>query len=426
MRPRFSAVVLVTGACGALFACNLIVGVHDVKLRKDSGTTERDGEIVLPPEVEGGTGPEPSRFTELALGKYHTCAKRRSGTVKCWGDDGAGQIGTGGKGRETSDAGIPVVPTPVFVENVSAFTIAAGAQHTCVAQVDGTVSCWGFNVSGQLGNGSTTTATTPTPTRVLVDALRLGAGSSHTCAVRRNGELACWGSNATGQLGNASTTSTNVPIPLQDLQNVKGLTLGQSHSCAFTSTGDAFCWGENFNGQLATTGASREVLPRKCSGVSGVTAMAASNDSTCAVVANGGVVCWGKDDLGQLGKGVAGGAKNPTPTPVQGVAGATAIAAGAEHFCALTGEGTVFCWGSNRIGQLGSSAGGRDGGGAEIVRPTVVAGLSAVAIGAGGEHTCAVKTDDGIACWGDNGHGELGIGLSKASSSLPVAVSNFP
>ena len=424
MGARPSAVAFaLAGACGALVACNLIVGVHDVKLRKDSGTTERDGEIIVPPEEEGGTGPEPSRFTELGVGRYHTCAKRRSGTVKCWGDDSAGQTGTGGKVRETSDAGIPVVPTPAFVENVSAFTIAAGAQHTCVAQVDGTVSCWGFNVSGQLGNGSTATATTPTPTRVLVDALRLSGGSSHTCAVRRNGELACWGSNATGQLGNASTASTNVPIPLQDLQGVKGLALGQSHSCAFTSTGDAFCWGENFNGQLATTGATRELLPRKCEGVSGVTAMAASNDSTCAVVANGGVVCWGKDDLGQLGRGAAGGAKNPTPVPVQGVAGATAIVAGAEHFCAMTGEGGVLCWGSNRIGQL---ANGRDGGPTQIGRPTAVAGVTAVAIGAGGEHTCAVKTDDGIACWGDNGHGELGVGLSKLSSSVPVPVSNFP
>ncbi|HRG97831.1 MAG TPA: hypothetical protein PLR99_16365 [Polyangiaceae bacterium] len=424
MGARPSAVALtLAGACAALVACNLIVGVHDVKLRKDSGTTERDGEIVVPPEEDGGTGPEPSRFTELGVGKYHTCAKRRSGTVKCWGDDSAGQTGTGGKVRETSDAGIPVVPTPAFVENVSAFTIAAGGQHTCIAQIDGTVSCWGFNVSGQLGNGSSATATTPTPTRVLVDALRLAGGSSHTCAVRRNGELACWGNNTSGQLGNATTTSTNVPIPLQDLQNVKGLALGQSHSCAYTSTGDAFCWGENFNGQLATTGAAREVLPRKCEGVSGVTAMAASNDSTCAVVANGGVLCWGKDDLGQLGKGTKGAGTNSTPVPVQGVAGATAIVAGAEHFCAMTGEGAVLCWGSNRIGQL---ANGREAGVAEIGRPTTVAGVTAVAIGAGGEHTCAVKTDDGIACWGDNGHGELGIGLSKPSSSVPVPVSNFP
>lgn len=418
---RLSPVVFgLSGACAVLAACNLIVGVHDVKLRKDSGP-ERDGEVIVPPEEDGGTGPVPSRFTELGLGKYHTCAKRRGGSVKCWGDDSSGQTGTGGKGRQSTDAGVQVVPTPFAVENVSAFTLAAGGQHTCVAQLDGTVSCWGFNVSGQLGTGANTTATTPAPTRVLVDGLRLGAGSSHTCAVRRNGQVACWGGNATGQLGNGSTTSTNVPIPLQDLESVKGLALGQSHSCAFTATGDAFCWGENFNGQLATTGAAREFLPRKCEGVSGVTAMAASNDSTCAVVANGGVVCWGKGDRGQLGKGVDGGAKNPAPAPVVGVAGATAIAAGAEHFCALTGEGAVFCWGSNNLGQL---ANGRDAG-AELGRPTVVAGVTAVTIGAGGDHTCAVTTDDSIACWGDNSHGELGIGLTSASSSVPLSVTSF-
>ncbi len=427
MRARLSPLALGAAfAATSLFACNLIVGVHDVKLRKDSGaTTERDGEIILPPEPD--SGPEPSRYTELGLGKFHTCAKRRGGTVKCWGDDSSGQTGTGGKLTQTSEAGVPVVTSPSFVENVNAFTITAGGQHTCVAQVDGTVSCWGFNLGGQLGTGSATTATTPTPTRNLVDALRLGAGSSHTCAVRRNGEVACWGSNATGQLGLGSTASTNVPAALADLQGVKAIALGQSHSCAVTGNGDVFCWGENFNGQLAVTGTNRiEVFPRKCEGISGATAIAASNDSTCALVGNGGVVCWGKDDLGQLGKGVAGAPKNVAPVPVPGVAGATAITAGSEHFCAMTGEGVVFCWGSNASGQLGNGRPDASSTPSSIGRPAAVTGVVALALGAGGEHTCAVRADDSLACWGDNGHGELGVGLSKANSNVPLTVIGFP
>jgi len=407
----------------ALVACNLIVGVHDVKLRKDSGP-ERDGDIE-PPPIEGeDSGPEPARFTELALGKYHTCAKRRGGQVKCWGDDSSGQTGTGGKLSGTSDSGFKTLPTATSVENVNAFTLASGGQHTCFVQFDRTVSCWGANVSGQLGTGNTAQQPSASPTRNLLDAVALAGGTSHTCAIRRTGQLACWGANGTGQLGNGNFTPSALPVAIDDLTDVKAIALGQSHSCAVTVAGDVFCWGENFNGQLGIAGSGREALPRKTA-VVGAIAIAASNDSTCAILTTGGVVCWGKDELGQTGKGVAGTGKGFTAVPVPTVAGATQIVAGAEHFCALGGQDAVFCWGDNRFGQLGTG-GAADAAPVPIGKPTQIAGLVAASVGAGGDHSCASTADDAVRCWGDNDHAELGDGTAKRFSATPVAVVGVP
>jgi len=412
-------------ASGVLAACNLIVGVHDVKLRKDSGA-ERDGDIIdIPPEDEDA-GPEPSRYLVIGLGKTHSCAKRRSGQVRCWGDDGAGQTGTGGKLAETNEAGVRQLPSPATVENVNAFTIASGGEHTCVAQVDGTVSCWGSNISGQLGNGNNTPQSSSAPVRNIVDAVALAAGTSHTCALRRTGQVACWGSNLVGQLGNGNSTSSNVPVPLDDLTDVKAIAAGQSHTCAVTLAGDVYCWGENYNGQLGLPPGQRELLPRK-SAASGAVAIAASNDTTCAILATGGVVCWGKEDVGQSGKGVAGAARNGTPVPVPGVEGATAIAGGGEHFCAINGQNAVFCWGANSSGQLGQARGdaGDAGGFPAIGRPQAVPGVVAASIGAGGQHSCAATADDALYCWGDNSRGALGDGTGRTTGA-PVAVTGYP
>jgi alpha-tubulin suppressor-like RCC1 family protein/predicted small secreted protein len=413
----------------ALAACNLIVGVHDVKLRKDSGAT-LDGDIEPPPTPEEDAGPEPSRYTELGLGKQHSCAKRRGGGGKCWGDDTYGQTGTGGSVATANEAGLKSLASATSVENVNAFTLAAGGSHTCVALTDGTMSCWGFNSTGQLGTGSNTPTSTATPVRNLVDALRVANGASHTCTVRRNGEVACWGNNTSGQLGigNRSSTTVPAPVPKEDLGDVRGIACGGSHSCAFTNGGDVYCWGENFNGQLGLD-TQNEVRPRKLPNVSGAIALATSNDSTCAILSTGGIVCWGKDDKGQLGKGLAGGAKNATPVPVAGVEGATSIVAGSEHFCALTAAGTVSCWGSNDVGQLGigkADAGADAATGPAIAKPTPVTNATSItSIGAGGTHTCAVTGDDRILCWGSNSYGELG-NESNTSSSVPVTVVGYP
>ncbi len=409
-------------------ACNLIVGVHDVKLRKEGGATgSDDGGFPPPPPPSDDSGPEPSRYTELALGLRHSCAKRRTGLVKCWGDDSDKQTGTGG--AATSDGGTSVVPTPQVVNGIDAFSIGSGAKHGCAALQGGTVSCWGANASGQLGNGLKGTAVpSPNPVRSIADAFRVAGGSTHTCALRIGGNVACWGNNLSGQLGNNTRNEALEPRDVVDFNNAIQVTAGVSHTCALRRTGEVACWGENFNGQLGVpiVNPKQELTPKIVDGIEGAVAIAAMADSTCAVLRTGTVYCWGKDTLSQLGRGASGGASNPSPQPVRGVSNATRIAAGAEHACALTDAGTVLCWGASGSGQIGNGISPDGGAAASVPLPVLVTSLSgAVAIGAGGDHSCAVSADDKISCWGSNGAGELG-NESRAPSSVPVTVKGFP
>lgn len=138
-----------------------------------------------------------------------------------------------------------------------------------------------------------------------------------------------------------------------------------------------------------------------------VNAIAAGGDHTCAVL-SGIVKCWGYNRSGQLGDGST--ANRLTPADVLGLSGVTGIVAGWGHTCALIGDGTVRCWGSNSYGQLG------DGKGAYLweqhsATPVAVVGLSgATAIAAGGYHTCALMEGSSVRCWGSNHSGQLGDG----------------
>ncbi len=140
---------------------------------------------------------------------------------------------------------------------------------------------------------------------------------------------------------------------------------------------------------------------------------------TCAVIADGTVRCWGANDQGQLGDGTTT-TPEPNPVPVSGLANAVAVAAGSKHTCALRADGTVVCWGANNVGQLGSGTPTTP-----RLLPVPVSGLSnAVALAAGAFHTCALQVDGHVRCWGNNASGQLGDGTT-ANQPAPVLVSGL-
>jgi len=239
--------------------------------------------------------------------------------------------------------------------------LTAGAMHTCVLLEAGTVQCWGENSFGQLGNGMTTAHATPVEVSRLRGVTALAAGANHTCALLATGTVQCWGENSFGQLGSETSTEFRAtPAEVIRLREVTALAAGANHTCALLATGTVQCWGGNFAGQLGDGTSTGRVTPAEVRQLRGVTALAVGFGHACALLATGTVQCWGENAFGQLGDGTSGQLGDgtsekfrTTPVEVVGLRGATALAAGRHHTCAVLETGTVVCWGGNAFGQLG-------------------------------------------------------------------------
>jgi len=373
----------------------------------------------------------------ISIGDTHVCAVADDGGVKCWGNNWAGQSG--------SPASNVHIATPTDVTGMSNAThVAVGQSHSCTLDDQGVVSCWGLNNSGQLGRGDTTNGHAAVSVSGLTAvATSIGTGTDHSCAVLDPGELACWGSGTNGAIGqNVATRNTPGIVPglTNDFVAVSG---GANFTCALRTNGSVTCFGKNNTGQSgATPQSSQECAyysgdtcyyyettyadapPSTVSGFGSATASAISVGSAhaCAALSDGTVACWGSNTIGQLG--VSGGS-NHVATVVPGVSNAIAVTAGDTHSCALLSNGTAMCWGSNTEGQLG------DGTFADRSSAATVPGLSsAVAITAGPRVTCAVLTTGVVQCWGDNTSQQLGRGssttvLTPTSVSLPSAATQI-
>lgn len=415
MRRRIAAAFVATTAVAALFACNAIIGVEDVRLRRDSGFF--DDEDV---EDIDSSSPPPDLF-QVALGERHTCAKKVGGAVRCWGDDTQGQTGAG----VATDGGF--LDEPTDVANLDdALEIAAGKLHSCAVRRSGEVSCWGFNLDGQLGNGETNSrSATPVDVSGLSDARAIAAGGNFSCAVRANGRVVCWGGNASGQLGDGSLTPSATPVTVRDISDAIGVAAGEAHACAVTSEGGIFCWGDGRNGQLGTGMSVSSPTPQPVVAIPQAVAVTAGERSSCSLARSGAVHCWGANELGQLGSGTPSVTPNPTPVPVTGLEDASSIFMSKNHACAVRRSGNVVCWGAGASGQLGDGQPRTDASAAQATFVRVSGITNGEHAGAGGFHSCATTRVGGILCWGSNDRGQLG-NRSTTSEQSPVAVVGYP
>lgn len=278
----------------------------------------------------------------VSAGDVHTCAIDTLGLVRCWGDDALGQV-TGVPGEPV---GLPVA----VATSEPAVDIDAGVGHTCVALIGGGVQCWGNNDSGQLGSG-TAGVIGPVTVPGVLDAEAVAVGGSHSCALRQKGSVLCWGLNGAGQLGDGTTASSADPVPVVTLTDVEDLAAGTSHTLGRRLGGELARWGLNLYGP--DVGSSLlEALP----GVAGALEVAVGTSHACVIAgAEPTVLCWGFDDSGDLGiASVEAGQSQTSPTLITAELDTpVAIAAGGAHTCAVLGDGSARCWGSNAKGQLG-------------------------------------------------------------------------
>ena len=358
-------------------------------------------------------GPHEVRASLVATGGDHTCAVSAAGAVKCWGANRYGQLGDG----TTTNRLAPVAVSGLASGVVA---VAVGGAHTCALTVGGAVQCWGANSPGRLGDGTTTSRLTPVAVSGLGSvAVAVAAGGAHTCALTAAGAVKCWGSNVAGQLGDGSTTDRSTPVQVSGLESgVVAVAAGLVHTCAVTAAGEARCWGFNRFGQLGDGTNNERLTPVPVSGLtSGVMAVHLGARHTCALTVGGAVRCWGSSLFGQVGDG--GTTDRLTPVPVSGIEGGfVAVAVGWAHACARTAAGTVKCWGVNSVGQLG------DGSTTNRSFPVWVNGPAGgvVAVTAGLGHTCARTATGAVKCWGWNNFGQVGDGsTSDRRTAVPVS-----
>lgn len=352
----------------------------------------------------------------ITAGRFHTCGTV-GGIAKCWGQNTNFQIGDG-----TTTGGNRITPTSVnFVGGGNISSIGSSLAHTC-AVMSGAAKCWGRNVSGELGSGTTSTGeASPVQVANLTWGVsQIDAGDYFSCAIH-NGAAKCWGQNLYGQLGDGTTNTSFTPLTVPALSSgVQWISAGSSQTCV-VHNGAAKCWGSNTYGQIGdgTTGGNK-TAPTQVNGLtSGVQTVSAGQYFTCALV-NGSAKCWGANDYGQLGIGTT--TSSATPVMVSGLtSGVLNVSAGDYHACAVV-SGGAKCWGQNTYGQLG------DGTTINSMTPVWASGLPAgsgvTSVSAGGYHSCARLSNGTTKCWGYNSDGEIGNN-STTDSSVPLITNPY-
>lgn len=279
----------------------------------DGSTTDQS----VPIAVTGGRA-----FSSVVARGARTCGLTPSGAAFCWG----GQ--------------------PLLQSDRSFVALAAGGYHDCGLTTGGAAYCWGENYSGQLGNGRSGSLYANDAGFVSggLSFVTLTAGTYHTCGLVTTGAAYCWGDNLYGALGIGSTMdSSDVPVPVSGGRKFVALEAGYYHTCALTDAGAAYCWGEFFGAEavLASGGLS-------------FVALTAGEYHTCALTAEGAAYCWGRNARGQLGDG----SNTDAAVPVAVTGGLTfgSLSAGKAHTCGVTTTGIVYCWGANTFGQLGNGS----------------------------------------------------------------------
>ena len=355
----------------------------------------------------------------VAAGLSHSIAVKSDGTVWTWGRNDYGQLGIEGGDR----------PTPVQAPGLSGVVaVAAGYQHSLAIRDDGTVWAWGRNDSSQLGV-SGPSSSTPAQVGTLSAVVAVAGGVFHSLALKSDGTVWAWGANGQGQLGRGAIgdpPATPTPVQVVDgfggyLSGVKKIATTSSHNLAVKADGTVWAWGANSYGQLGNgvlgTGTDSGA-PVQAAGLTGVVDVAAGDGHSVALEADGTVWTWGHNGYGQLGTG-ARDAPHPTPTRVGGFSGVVTISAGGLSTLALQSQAGGMAWGNNAFGQLGN---GTNTIGRTPVQVNTLSGLAAIS--GGNESNLALQTDGSAWAWGQNDEGQLGDG-TNTNRNAPVRVSGL-
>ena len=342
------------------------------------------------------------------------------GCVRAWGRNDTRKLGT----AQTVDKS--ATPTPVLGLSGVRQVVGGGWSGASYAVLDdGTVRAWGANGTGQLGNGWSgsfdTASPVPVPVLGLTDVTTLATNGRTTFAVRADGSLWGWGE---GPFGNGGYNSASLPAPVPDLTDVVDVAVGYGATYVLKADGTVWTWGTNGSGELGTGSPSHDTVltPVRIPALSDVTALGAGAYTGYAVTADGSVWAWGSNDAGALGTGQVcaptGPCESRVPVRVAGLTDVARVAAGGATY-ALRTDGTVAAWGFGANGALGNGV--LCDGTCVTPAPVDVVGLTEVTAIAAYGGGLALRADGTVWAWGDNGDHALGQEF-PSYSLVPVQV----
>jgi alpha-tubulin suppressor-like RCC1 family protein len=341
---------------------------------------------------------------------------KTDGTLWGWGLNTTGQLGDGTVVSRSS---------PVQIGTLTNWSnVSTGTSHTIAIKNDGSLWTWGSNGSGQLGGGNIINRSSPIQIGTLTNWSKISAGLDWSISIKTDGTLWSFGTNIGGQLGDGTVVSRSSPVQIGTLTNWSKVSTGLSHSMSIKTDGTLWGWGQQA-ASLAPIG-DNTITPRSSPVQIGTltdwSEISAGAQSSAAIKTNGTLWTWGRNLEGQLGNGTSGSV-NATSSPIQigTLTNWSKIFSNSSglFYLALKTDGTLWSWGSNPAGQLG------DG--------TVVSKSSPVQIGTltnwstvspGASYSIAVKSDNTFRVWGTNVVGELGRGFvaGPVSRSSPVQI----
>jgi alpha-tubulin suppressor-like RCC1 family protein len=378
---------------------------------------------------EGASGPGDSFTgldpinTSVAVGDAHSCLLDVSGQAVCWGKGVDGQLG----GDST-----PAKAGPALVSGGHIFTaLVAGRFHSCGLTPQGETWCWGLDRNAQLGAGTPATgtcaagicATAPVKVSGNLTFTTLAGSGEETCGLTADGSAWCWGLNDFGQLG-ASATETcpdgpcsREPLAVSGAHHFARISVSaMGHACGLTEEGAAWCWGLNHQGQLGANMVIEYLeTPLLVAGGLRFRNLSAGGLHTCALSGDGTSWCWGIDVLPLLNSGdLAYYLPNKVKTELR----FSTIESGRVSECGLTTEGSAYCWGTNGAGEVGTTPIGST---FRFDTPVAMGGgLSFTNLWGENQSYCATASTGGVYCWGQGTNGQLGSGATN--STVPVRV----